>query len=250
MREAEGEWQPPTDIGTNCVKNVWRCRWRQLRALSVEGKRRRILGPFTARARGERGAVGPPLKRLFGIPHIFMFLRSLPICPPHPSLTCPAPSAETLTPNEKRQQIIHHFAFRLASISSGKSCATQLGYCSRRRWPSAPTHSYPAPPLFARAQAPLALGEKILFGTVYHQFYVRFFFYFLFYSFFSLRLFSLLVCALLLVCYAPDDPVFFDTPSSFSYLTRTWLQREFPCSLLILACSENECRFQVFKGAT
>lgn len=144
-RGRKGEWQPPTDIGTNCVKNVWRCRWRQLRARSVEGKRRRILGPFTAEARGERGDGGPPLKRLFGIPHIFMFLRSLPICPPHPSLTCPAPSAETLTPNEKRQQIIHHFAFRLASISSGKSCATQLGYCSRWRWPSAPTHTSPDP---------------------------------------------------------------------------------------------------------
>lgn len=113
------------------------------------------MGPFTAGPGGERGAVGPPLKRLFGIPHIFMFLRSLPICPCTLPSSFPAPSAETLTPNEKRQQIIHHFAFRLASISSGKSCATQLGYCSRWRWPSAPTHSSPAPSFSSPEHRPL-----------------------------------------------------------------------------------------------
>lgn len=107
-------------------------------------------------------------------------------------------------------------------------------------------HLRPSCPFQRPSTAPLALGKKILFGTVYHQFYVRFFFYFLFFSFFSLQLFSLLVCALLLVCYTPDDPVFSDPHAS--YLTRTWLQREFPCSLLILACSENESRFQVLEG--
>lgn len=106
----------------------------------------------------------------------------------------------------------------------------------------------PRSPLFAQAQAPLALGEKILFGTVYHQFYVRFFFYFLFYSFFSLRLFSLLVCALLLVCYAPDDPVFCDPLSSFSYLTRTWLQREVPLLFAYLGLLGKWVPLPSFKG--
>lgn len=204
MREAEGEWQPPTDIGTNCVKNVWRCRWRQLRARSVEGKRRRILGPFTAGARGERGAVGPPLKRLFGIPHIFMFLRSLPFCPPppHSSFTCPAPSAETLTPNEKRQQIIHHFAFRLASISSGKSCATQLGYCSRWRWPSAPTHNSPAPPSLRPSTGPFGVGGKNIIWNGLSSILCAIFllFPFLFIFFFSTFFFACLRFAFSLLC--------------------------------------------------
>lgn len=86
--------------------------------------------------------------------HFYVFAQSSHL--PHTHFTCLAPSAETLTPNEKRQQIIHHFAFRLGSISSGKSYATQLGYCSSWRWPPpAPIVPFPTP-----EHSPVGVGGK------------------------------------------------------------------------------------------
>lgn len=148
-RVAERERQPPTDIGTNCVKNVWRCRWRQLRAQSREKG-----GAFWVRLL--QGLGGRPTSKTFvWYPlHFYVFAQSSHL--PHTHFTCLAPSAETLTPNEKRQQIIHHFAFRLGSISSGKSYATQLGYCSSWRWPPpAPIVPFPTP-----EHSPVGVGGK------------------------------------------------------------------------------------------
>lgn len=121
-------------------------------ARSVEGKRRRILGPFTA---GAGGGGRPTSKTFVWYPlHFYVFAQSSHL--PHTHFTCLAASAETLTPNEKRQQIIHHFAFRLGSISSGKSYATQLGYCSSWRWPPpAPIVPFPTP-----EHSPVGVGGK------------------------------------------------------------------------------------------
>lgn len=195
--------------GVATTHRHWHKLCQKRLALSLEaaarsfgrGKKAAHFGSVYCWARGA-GAVGPPLKRLFGIPHIFMFLRSLPIWPPHPSLTCPAPSAETLTPNEKRQQIIHHFAFRLASISSGKSCATQLGYCSRWRWLSAPTHNSPAPPSLRPSTGPFGVGGKNIIwnglSSILCAIFLLFPFLFIFFS--STFFFACLRFAFCLLC--------------------------------------------------
>lgn len=157
------------------------------------GKKAAHFGSVYCRGWGASGGDGPPLKRLFGIPFIFMFLRSLPICPT--PFTCLAPSAETLTPNEKRQQIIHHFAFRLGNISSGKSYATQLGYCSRWWWPSAPPTFVHRALSNARAQPRWRWGKKYYLERFIINFmcdfsFISFSFHFFLFNFF-LCLFAL-----------------------------------------------------------